>query len=289
MSETVYTAIENALKNSEPLLIGRFGTIEFEAVYWVERFDSEFPEKKRELLERNAGIFPSDMGTIRRWAACVKEAVCAADVLAVGWYPPIAKDERELLEKWGWCGGRVGLRDLEPYYVEAEKRWTRLLGGQEVCVVTSFCDTARRQLAKGERSLWPSASGSIFPDGVAWHWVQTGYSPVLAYGRCGWEESPESWEEAADWVVGEVLKTGAKIVLIGCGGLGMVIGGRLRAAGKICIVMGGALQVLFGIKGGRWASHPVISGFWNSDWVWPSLDETPGGAMSVEEGCYWKA
>jgi hypothetical protein len=208
--------------------------------------------------------------------------------LAVGWYPPIVKEEKELLEKWGWDGKKVELRSLEPYYFDIHKRWTRLLNEQKVCVVTSFCDTAKAQLEKGERPIWPNAKGSILPDGVDWSWVQTGYSPGLAYGRCGWEESPESWEGAADWVVGEVLKTGAKIVLIGCGGLGMIIGGRLKAAGKICIVMGGAVQVLFGIKGGRWATHPVISGFWNSEWVWPSREETPGGCMFVEEGCYWK-
>jgi hypothetical protein len=51
--------------------------------------------------------------------------------------------------------------------------------------------------------------------------------------------------------------------------------------------MGGAIQVLFGIRGNRWSSHPVISRFWNEAWVYPSLEETPGSAESVERGCYW--
>jgi hypothetical protein len=79
----------------------------------------------------------------------------------------------------------------------------------------------------------------------------------------------------------------AEIVLIGCGGLGAIIGHELRMRGKICIVMGGAIQVLFGIKGRRWQSHSIISSFWNDAWVWPRLEDTPRGAEEIEGGCYW--
>jgi predicted dienelactone hydrolase len=70
--------------------------------------------------------------------------------------------------------------------------------------------------------------------------------------------------------------------------LGMLIGAALRSSGKVVIVMGGATQVLFGICGARWISHPVIRSFWNSEWVWPSASETPAGAGKIEGGCYWK-
>jgi hypothetical protein len=69
----------------------------------------------------------------------------------------------------------------------------------------------------------------------------------------------------------------------------MIIGSHLKSAGLICIVMGGAIQVMFGIKGGRWERHPVISTFWNSSWVWPSVEETPIGAGNVEQACYWNS
>ena len=269
-------------------LIGRFGTIEFEGLFWTEKFpDSEWPIMKRNQLEKNAGIFPSDMASVKGWAARMKEAICAADILAVGWYPPMVEAEKELLHSWGWKGAKIPLRSLESYYVAHEDRWTTMLNGKNVCVVTSFADTAAKQVAKGEENVWPQANGSIWPPYTNWYWVQTGYAPSLAYGQAGWEDC-ESWEKAVDYVVTEVLKTDASIVLIGCGGLGMVIGHRLKKAGKICIVMGGAIQVLFGIKGQRWATHPTISKFWNKHWVWPSEDETPKGSAIVEGGCYWK-
>lgn len=100
-------------------------------------------------------------------------------------------------------------------------------------------------------------------------------------------EEINSWEEAVEYVVKEVLKTDSNVVLIGCGGLGMIIGARLKAAGKMCIVMGGAVQVLFGVKGMRWKYHEVISKFWNEEWVWPLSEETPAGSEEVEGGCYW--
>jgi hypothetical protein len=84
------------------------------------------------------------------------------------------------------------------------------------------------------------------------------------------------------------MKTGAEICIIGCGGLGMILGAELKRRGLQCIVLGGATQVLFGIKGKRWETHDVISKFWTDAWVWPSLEETPGGAGDIEGGCYWE-
>jgi hypothetical protein len=90
-----------------------------------------------------------------------------------------------------------------------------------------------------------------------------------------------------DSVVKKVVDTGASICIIGCGGMGMCIGAKLKMLGISAIVLGGATQVLFGIKGRRWKNHDVISAFWNEEWVAPSADEIPGGAASVEGGCYW--
>ncbi len=280
----VYQEIEAALADGRGLLIGRFGTVELEVLLG----DSSY--QKRQVLERNAGIFPSDSESVERWCAASRVAYGAADVLATGWYPPLAVGEKELLRDWGWNGIQVPLRALEPYYWRAEARWTRLLAGRRVCVVTSFAATAAAQVAKGEGRVWPgacaSAAGSIWAPGVTWSWVQTGYPPSVALGRAGWD-GLESWEEAVGSVVRQVLETEAEVVIVGCGGLGMLIGAALRSSNKVVIVMGGATQVLFGICGTRWGTHPVIRTFWNSEWVWPSAAETPAGAGRIEGGCYW--
>lgn len=50
--------------------------------------------------------------------------------------------------------------------------------------------------------------------------------------------------------------------------------------------MGGSLQTLFGIKGGRWDSDKSI--VYNDTWVYLSEEETPKGFEKVEGGCYWR-
>ena len=180
----------------------------------------------------------------------------------------------------------VPLRSLEPYYMASDKRWTSLLSGRKVCVVSSFTKTMSKQLIN-RHLIWDDAE-SFLPTNTHFSFVQTGYSPVLAKGSCGWN-SCKSWKDAVSQVYNSVMQTDAEIVLIGCGGLGLPLAQRLKKSGKITIVLGGAIQVLFGIKGDRWKNHSVISKFWNDYWVYPSPEETPRGAHSVENACYWNS
>jgi hypothetical protein len=269
-------------------LIGRFGTIEMETLAWFSRFPLEkYPTGRKFVLERNAGIFPSEDLWIERWCDAYRSGIKNSDALAVGWWLDGMEEERRLLLLWHWARVELKLRDLEPYYTQ-NQRWTSLLQNRKVCIVSSFTETIRRQLAKGEEAIWPGAGGTLWPSGVQWSFVRTGYSPVLAQGSAGWEDAPETWEDASKGVVRQVLESGADVILIGCGGLGMVVGERLKAAGKICIVMGGAIQVLFGVKGARWAEHEIGRRFWGPGWVWPVADEIPGAADEVEGACYWR-
>jgi hypothetical protein len=180
----------------------------------------------------------------------------------------------------------IPLRSLEPYYAKSIHRWTTFLTGKKVAVVSSFAKTIEKQLAK-KGAVWGLQANTLLPHSAQWFPIQTGYSPALARGRAGWAEGVNTWQDAVAYLTDEVMKTGAQVCIIGCGGLGMILGAELKRRGLQCIVLGGATQVLFGIKGKRWANHDVISKFWTDAWVWPSLEETPGGAGDIEGGCYW--
>ena len=272
------------------VLIGRFGTIEFDVLY-AKWNGHAITKDMRSVLERNAGVFGS-VSDINRWCNEYSEAVKETEIMATGWYEPIRIKEQRLLKSMEFNGKQVALRSLEPYYWDESVRWSRVLKGK-VCVVSSFADTIMKQLssvasgASGASGIWSKVDGKMWGEDIEWSAVRTGYAPSLALGRASWSCDPSSWSDSVDYVVKEVLLTGARTVIIGCGGLGMIIGARLKAAGKICIVLGGATQVLFGIKGRRWETHSVISKLWGTDWVWPAKDETPGGASEVERGCYW--
>jgi hypothetical protein len=280
----IMDALKKAIECNQSLLIGRFGTIEFE-VCWDYEMCAEIADKAAAVLERNAGVFPASYESQQKWAKATKAAFQNSDLLAIGWYQPIIKREAYLLEQWRCEYKKIALRDLEPYYRGVNDRWSSLLKGQKVCIVSSFTDTGLAQMSKGEERIWPGAKGSIWPE-AEWSWVKTGYAPVTALGQGGWV-GIDSWEEAVAQVVESVVATDAKIVLIGCGGLGMCIASALKDKGKICIVMGGAIQVFLGIRGGRWKTHDYISKLWNQEWVYPSSTETPGAARMVEQACYW--
>jgi hypothetical protein len=281
-------AIRKLLTKGAPFFVGRNGTIEVQAIqfFLTHRPKGEpYHPVIRDNLEINAGIFPATDESIDDWCNSYISGLEVLDGVAAGWYAPMKEFENRLLFSTAASAFRCPLRSLEPYYVGADLKWTHLLADKRVCVVSSFTKTIQRQL--GVATIWTGENKFLLPLSVDWCFSQTGYSPALAVDRCGWPEGITSWREAVDMIVEQVVKTGATVALIGCGGLGMIIGSELKRRGICAIILGGAIQVLFGIKGTRWATHPTISKLWNDAWVWPADDEVPGGYKMVEGGCYW--
>lgn len=274
----------NLFTAGKPFFVGRNGTIEIEVLFfWVLRRKTyPYPERLRQQIQRNAGIFPDTDESIDRWCEAYIDALKVMDGGAAGWYKPTEHMEKSILEL---CVGEgcfsTPLRSLEPYYVEPGKRWTQHLTGKQVCVVSSFAETMRTQVQR--KGIW---NDLIDYSKTEWSFVKTGYAPTTALGKAAWPVEG-GWEEAVDYVIKEVTAAKPDICLIGCGGLGMVIAGRLKRLGISAFVLGGAIQILFGIKGRRWATHDVISKFWNDKWVSPAEAEVPGGAAQIEGGCYW--
>ena len=77
------------------------------------------------------------------------------------------------------------------------------------------------------------------------------------------------------------------VAIIGCGAYGFPLAAKLKNAGKQVIHMGGATQILFGIKGRRWEENPRAQLKFNDAWVHPKKEETPKKCGVVENGCYW--
>ena len=267
--------IYSMLQSGKGALIGRHGTIELKG--YLESMKGSISQDTASVLETNAGIFPKDSGM--NWVKEYSKATAQADILAIAWYAPLAISEWNMVSIINKSVIKIPLRSLEPYY--SKTSWLRALEGQRVTVVSSFAETMQKQVEYIDR-VWPKG----FPN-AQWSFVRSYYSPALAQGSCEGPSHVHSWSEALDYLEEEVLKTTPKVVLLGCGGLAMPLGLRLKKKGIIAIVMGGAIQILFGIFGQRWKNHPVISKLKNDDWVYPDEDEIPKGASSVEGGCYW--
>lgn len=282
-ARTIFNTITTALVTGKGALIGRHGTIELSTMLQLSR-GLPFDPDGAKILERNAGVFPATEASVREWLNLYRWATESADIMAAGWYTPLARAEWSFLDKINPSVKRIPLRSLEPYYVEPVNHWTRALDGQRVTVVSSFTETMRGQLQVGDL-IWRGNDG-LLPN-AKWSFVRSYYSPALAKGSCGWPKVMQGWQDAILHLETEVLQTKPEIVLLGCGALAMPLAARLKQKGIVAIVLGGAIQVLFGIKGRRWETHPVISGLWNEHWVFPNPNEIPKGAREVEGGCYW--
>ena len=57
--------------------------------------------------------------------------------------------------------------------------------------------------------------------------------------------------------------------------------------GKPAIYIGGATQLLFGIRGTRWDEHKELSKLIKINWVSPMLSEIPPLPGAVEDSAYW--
>ena len=88
------------------------------------------------------------------------------------------------------------------------------------------------------------------------------------------------------------------ICLIGCGAYGFPLAAHIKRKGKKAVHLGGALQLLFGIKGKRWENpnygvkewgipYGSYSTLINQYWISPNQNEKPTNANQVENGCYW--
>jgi len=285
-ADTIYTTIQEAILNQTGAIIGRHGTIELTMVLLLTQNPNTIDWMKAATLQTNAGIFPMNEASIKQWFHEYVQATMAADCMAAGWYTPLARAELTYLSQIAPNAKLIPLRSIEPYYCTSDHHWTTALAGHRVTVVSSFVESMREQLEFKE-VVWGDKHETLLPSSTTWSFVRSYYSPALAQGKCEWPAPIQSWSDAVETMEKEVLDTKPRIVLLGCGGLAMPLAGRLKQKGIICVVMGGAIQLLFGIKGRRWESHPQISQMFTDDWILPSPSEIPNGAAQVEGGCYW--
>lgn len=272
-SDKIAKHIEYNLIMKQGSIIGRHGSTELTTLLNNVAYTT---------LEQYSGVFPSNSTeSMREWSSIYREATKESSIFAAGWYKPFAEEELEYLKVLSPNLDLIPLRSLEPYYIE--NSWTRVLEHKRVTVVSSFADTMREQIGRIDE-IWEGKP--ILPT-AEYSFVRSYFCPSIANGSCEWPNSVVCWKTAVDYLYNEIIKTSPNIVLIGCGGLAMPLALRLKRAGIITVVLGGAIQILFGIKGSRWEMHSEISDFFNDAWVFPSPGEIPNNAKKIEQSCYW--
>ena len=173
------------------------------------------------------------------------------------------------------------LLDLEPWSAP-DHPWSAALKGKKGLVIHPFADTIIAQYKRREK-IFPGTDILPVFDLRVLKAVQTVAEEI--------DDRFETWFDALEWMYNEALKINFDVAIIGCGAYGFPLAAKLKQAGKQAIHLGGATQILFGIKGKRWEkddSFLYVQKFFNENWVYPSDDDKPLNAKSVAGGVYWK-
>ena len=258
-------------------MISRFGSCEAaataEGIGISLGIRHHFRKKTFRGITCNAGVFPADEQTILEFCQLSRESAAKIDLLGV--WPTFMQDclVNEV------CAQQMKLTDLgnlEPFF--SPTPWTASLRGKKVLVIHPFKETIEKQyqmrtLLFENPNLLPEFELHVLKA------VQT-----IAY-----EKDPRfsNWFEALEFMYREATKIDFDVAILGCGAYGMPLAAKLKESGKIAIHLGGATQLLFGIKGSRWDNFPEIRALYNEHWVRPSAEEKPKGAKQIEGACYW--
>lgn len=276
--------IYEMLLSDKPFLVCRFGNTELQTVVGNLRIKimghsaeaDAYLDKWFTRLGNGAGFFPVEYKYLDKFTECMLEAYKQTDLLAM-WHLNM---EDFIINEYKPDVTLTYLMWIEPWLTNG-RPWSAALKGKKVLVIHPFEDTIRSQYEKREK-LFPGTE--ILP---AFELKTLKAVQTLCGER---DERFATWFEALEYMYQEALKIDFDVAIIGCGAYGMPLAAKLKQAGKQAIHLGGATQLLFGIKGRRWeGNYPSkIATCFNNEWTYPLDSEKPGKAGTVENGCYWK-
>lgn len=294
VSEQIY----NLLASGKPCMIARYGSTEMlaitnylgvtakhhSALKYIQgkQFAWWWEDNVKDQMTRWSGFFPSTEENLMKFGEMMVEDSKQLDILG-SWLP----DEKVLKKTFNLGYQDVFLRNLEPFW--SKQPWTSYLEGKRVVVVHPFAESIKNQ--------YDNYRDKIFEDPKVLPTFSS-FRVVKAVQSLGGESNFETWFEALDYMKKEVEREDFDVCLIGCGAYGFPLAAYVKSMGKQAIHLGGALQLLFGIKGNRWENPNYGVKEWgipygsycsliNEFWVKPSIEDTPKIAKQIEGACYW--
>lgn len=267
-----------------PLMAARLGAVELNCMLTYHSIRQDVPRREKCLhfiknrikpfwwekkivtaMSDNAGFFPPTETMLSRF--------CERMISDLGWTDVLGSWMlgESVFREYCPAARTVPLYDLEPY--RHRDPWSEALEGRNVLVIHPFAKTIRKQYESRELLF---RDKRVLPE-----FELKTLEAVQSAAGC--EVPFDDWFEALDFMSERIESTRFDIALIGCGAYGFPLAAYVKRLGKQAIHLGGALQLLFGIKGRRWDQTDL----YNEHWVRPSREETPPNSKRVEGGCYW--
>jgi len=271
-SDDANISISRLLQEKQPFLVGRIGHTEGRILGEYLFRNRRYSRLTRKEAHQFSGIFPVAPELLDCFAEIYGGAIANSDLLGF-WQTAF---QAQLLSVQYPTIPITSLSALEPYLHVSP--WSANLAGLRVVVVHPFAQSIITQYTTKRVSLFTDQR--VLPQFS----LQVVAPPqTLAPLTGGFTD----WLLAYQDLVSRVLEREFDVALLGCGAYGLPLGAAIKASGRQAIHLGGALQILFGIRGKRWDQLPMIAALMNDHWVRPAFEETPISASRVDGACYW--
>lgn len=221
----------------------------------------------KEKIAVKSGFFPNDDENIKRFSKLLLDDLQQIDLLGT-WM----KHEK-FIKGYIVQAKKIKASDMEPFF--HSRPWTGLLANKTVLVIHPFEKTIQCQYKKREELF---SNKDILPQFKlkTIRAVQSRENNTVGFS---------SWWKALEYLQRKIDEIDFDIAILGCGSYSLPLAAYIKRKGKKAIHLGGATQLLFGIKGSRWEEREKYRRLFNSSWVKPLADDIPANITKTDS--YW--
>jgi len=279
------TKIADLLQAPQPCAIGKIGTTELMGLEYLYRWiqplwpsSASWRRPARRLYDCS-GLFPVRRDIYLRWSQEYRSALHQMDYVAQ-WQPSdtyLSVMEDLLIRELAPSAFRGSIDFL--HFWGRNSPWLDTLAGLRWLVIHPFTNTIRLQLSK--MPLF-----GIFTEKCQGLLQQRAVdTQLIACPQFAYMVPPKhrDWFHALEDMKSQMENSDFDITLVGAGAWSLPLVAHAKKIGKKGIHLGGSLQLLFGIKGGRYENK----GIYNDAWIRPLPQEIPSNFKKMEEGAYW--
>lgn len=273
-NEETNELIASYIKSGEPFCLLRPGNSEFSlATKWDEHvlFGTKRYREHDMFIEID-GLENYEYG--KRWVEQFEKDLGEADIFAC--FSTTSDMELYLVEAYAKDSKFILLPQIEAIWLD--RPWLQELKGKKVLIISPFVETMKTQYER-RKLIWEGHD--ILPD------MDVKYLKSVWYLGNDDGDGFANWFEALDYLYTAASKIDFDIALLGCGPFSTFLAAAFKRDGKQAIHYGGALQLLFGIRGARWDEMDKYKMFYNEYWVRPSQSDAPKKADTLDDKCYW--
>lgn len=278
-NEEFNSLLKERLVSEEPFFCCRYGNSELTACFYAllreKGILDDISSKLLKTAKTGPGVFPEKEEIYLKFAEEYIVALKNADLNA--YWGTVLMEEYLIDHTMSNNCVQYAMRALEPF--PYDEPWTMALEGRDVLIVHPFDELIERQYQR-RKEIFPEKE--ILPD--------CNLKVVKAIQSSG-ETVPQEytdWSEALDALYNRCMEQDFDVALLACGSYAVPLAARMKQAGKKAIVLGGMMQLLFGIKGARWElSRPDIVALYNDFWVRATEYKVKDADKMTDGPAYW--